>query len=641
VVRDVALAGLWPGQDGKTRGGELPLQVRIAQSMIVNKSSAARNKAEKEQLSILQKIFGLDLRSLAAYRIGISLFILYDLLSRSRALTAHYTDFGVMPRAFASAYFSSNPLYTSWNPAAFSVHMLTGSVFGTACIFFIHAIAAVGLLLGFRTRLMTFIVWFLLASLHTRNPLVLSGADDLVRVFLFFAIFLPLGARYSIDAALNTAKSHVAAKNGYLSPSTAVFYFQFICVYFFTALLKSGPEWRTDGTAIYYALNIDEYVLPLGKILLGFPRILPVLTFTVWWMELLGAFVFLIPSAFTKLLAIVLFTCLYLGFGLTLALGHFPWVNIITLLPFLPAFVWERKAGKQLSERPGVEIIYDGDCGFCRKMVAILVEFSRPRLIHAPHAAQGKDLVTLRREKSWIVRDENGTDFLRYDALHKVLSSGVFRWAAPILGLKPVRVIGTAIYRVVAGHRGFGGKVLGPLRFRPLQYGIHRWRESVVVLLFAGVLMYNVAWVIPSVGLRHFVEIPLLVVRGEQYWGMFAPAPTKDDGWFVVEGRLRSGAIVEPFRGSREVRWEKPKAVPDFYVSERWRRYMMNIAIRDFKDYRPPFTNYLCWDWNRKHTSSDQLDQISLFFMQEQTAPPGQKSVLNKLHLSDFACRQP
>jgi predicted DCC family thiol-disulfide oxidoreductase YuxK len=605
--------------------------------MIVNKTSTARNTGEKNHLSILQKVFGLDLRSLAAYRIGISLFILYDLISRSRDLTAHYTDIGTMPRAFASAYFSSNPLYGSWNPAVFSVHMLTGSAFGTACIFFIHAVAAVGLLLGFRTRLMTFIVWFLLASLHTRNPLVLSGADDLVRVFLFFAIFLPLGARYSIDAALNTAKGEAPARDCYLSPATAIFYFQFICVYFFTALLKSGPEWRTDGTAIYYALSIDEYVLPLGKLLLGFPHLLPILTFAVWWMELLGSFLFLVPSALTKLLAIFLFTCLYLGFGLTLALGQFPWVNIITLFPFLPAFVWERKSRGHRSQ--GVEIVYDGDCGFCRKLVAILVEFSRPRLIHAPRPAQGKDLVTLRREKSWIVRDENGREYFRYDGLHEVLSVGMLRWASPILGLKPLRVAGTWAYRAVARHRGFLGTMFSPFRFRPLPFRIHRWAEAAVVILFVGILLYNVAWVIPSAGLRHFVEFPLLVVRDEQYWGMFAPAPTKDDGWFVVEGRLRSGAIVEPFRGSREVHWEKPKAVPDFYPRERWRRYMMNIATRDFKDYRPPFTNYLCWDWNRQHSGSDHLDQISVFFMQEQTAPPGQASDLNKLHLSDFACR--
>src|SRR5436853_608469 len=122
-----------------------------------------------KKTSLFSRIFGLDLRSLALYRIGISLFVLYDLTSRLFDLTAHYTDLGTMPRVFAAAYFKAHSIYTAWSPAPFSLHMAVGSAWGTTLIFVIHAIAAVALLLGFRTRLMTLIVWYLLSSLHTRN----------------------------------------------------------------------------------------------------------------------------------------------------------------------------------------------------------------------------------------------------------------------------------------------------------------------------------------------------------------------------------------------------------------------------------------------------------------------------------------
>src|SRR5262245_59020814 len=140
-----------------------------------------------------------------------------------------------MPRVFAAAYFSSNSIYTALSPVSLSVHMAVGSAFGTALLFLVHAIAAIALLLGFRTRVMTAIVWYLLASLHTRNPLVLSGADDLVRVFLFLSIFLPLGARYSLDAAMDRPRPGENLSNLYATPTSAVFYLQFICVYFFSA----------------------------------------------------------------------------------------------------------------------------------------------------------------------------------------------------------------------------------------------------------------------------------------------------------------------------------------------------------------------------------------------------------------------
>jgi hypothetical protein len=293
--------------------------------------------------------------------------------------------------------------------------MMTGTAVGIAFLFLIHAVAATGLLIGYRTRLMTFIVWLFTSSLHTRNPLILNGGDDLLRVLLFFAMFLPLGARYSVDAALNTSKEELKSQV-YTSPSTAVYYLQFICVYFFAALLKSAPEWRSEGTAIYYALSLDQLALPLGKALLGFPAAMKFLTFAVWWIELLGGFVFLIPHPLAKLAGIILIAALQLGFGLTLAIGHFPFVNAIALLPFLPFVVWERAR-----QRAPVEIVFDPDCGFCRKMVAVVVEFIQPVLAAPPKPAAGKDLTLMRQHKSWIVRGgQRGDTLFEFDAFIEV-----------------------------------------------------------------------------------------------------------------------------------------------------------------------------------------------------------------------------
>src|SRR5690349_13611595 len=136
-------------------------------------------------------VFGLDLRSLALFRIAVSLFILYDLASRTFDLTAHYTDAGTVPRAWAFQYFAAGPIYRLWNPAYLSVHFLTGSAAGTALLFLINGIAAIALLVGYRTRLMTILVWYFLASLQARNPLVLSVGDNAVLVLLFFSMFLP------------------------------------------------------------------------------------------------------------------------------------------------------------------------------------------------------------------------------------------------------------------------------------------------------------------------------------------------------------------------------------------------------------------------------------------------------------------
>jgi len=586
------------------------------------------------QLSILSKIFGLDLRSLAAFRVGVALFIIADLVSRSLNLTAHYTDDGVLPRLWANQYFTGNALFSLWNPAVLSMHMLTGSFAGTAAIFLVHGLAAIALLLGFRTRLFTFIVWFLLSSLHARNPLVLSVGDDVLRVLLFFAIFLPLGARYSIDAALNSAKKDDS--DTYFSPSTAAYCLQFIAIYFFSALLKSGPEWRAEGTALYYAFNFDQFALAAGKALLAQPDFLRVLSFSVWWIELLGAFILLVPHRVARLFGITLFASLQFGIAMTLALGHNPIINTIVLFPFLPGSVWRRR------ERalPKIEIIYDGDCGFCRKAVMVLVEFLRPRLIDDPRPAQGKDLFILRRENSWIVRSEGAPDAFRFDALVRcIAASPLLFWTAPFFRLGVVQRIGTWVYRWVASHRGFNARLFSFLRFRPVGLRLPAVVESIAVFLLACVILYNAAWVTPLNPLPAVLEFPILLSRLEQYWGMFAPAPNRDDGWYVVEGRLRNGSQVDALRKTSEISYEKPRAAADFYPDERWRRYMINIGTRDQRQFREPFTSYVCRDWNGSHTGAEHLDGLSLFFMSETSRPPGQPIDVVKQNFRDHACR--
>ena len=69
-------------------------------------------------LASFREIFGIDLRTLALFRILLGLFLILDLCLRARDLVAHYTDFGIMPRSVAVDFMS---------PTAFSVHMLNGT----------------------------------------------------------------------------------------------------------------------------------------------------------------------------------------------------------------------------------------------------------------------------------------------------------------------------------------------------------------------------------------------------------------------------------------------------------------------------------------------------------------------------------
>ena len=98
---------------------------------------------------------------------------------------------------------------------------------------------------GWHTRIATAVSWALLVSLHARNPWLASmGGDALLRLFLFWGMFLPLGARLSLDARREPALARAPAQ--YVSAATVALLGQVCLVYFATGAQKSGELWRTE-----------------------------------------------------------------------------------------------------------------------------------------------------------------------------------------------------------------------------------------------------------------------------------------------------------------------------------------------------------------------------------------------------------
>jgi hypothetical protein len=201
------------------------------------------------------------------------------------------------------------------------------------------------MLIGYRTRLFTVLSWFMMVSLHNRNGLILQGGDDLMRMILFWAIFLPWGARYSCDSLLNSAREKEVC-----SVATFAYILQICYLYTGSALLK-GPEWDTNYTAVYYAYSLDQLAFPLAKALYYYPELLKVLTCIAYYFELLVPLLFFIPFRHDLFRAIGVFSILLFHFcnEITLLIGLFPAIGVATALGLLPGSVmsWmESRAGK-------------------------------------------------------------------------------------------------------------------------------------------------------------------------------------------------------------------------------------------------------------------------------------------------------
>lgn len=280
----------------------------------------------------IREVFSADVRSLALFRIGLGLLLLFDLAIRSEALVAHYTDVGVLPRAELINFFS--------NPNWISLHLISGEPIAQAVLFLIAAFFAFSLLIGYKTKISTIVSWFLLISLHSRNPMILQGGDIVFRMILFWAMFLPLGNAYSVDA-LNSKQK----KEKIFSFGVVGIYIQVASIYFFSALLKTGDEWFPDGTAIYYALSIDQFATPIGSWLLHTsPAFLTFLTYFVFFFELIAPLLLFMPFFFGAVRTVVVFGFLFLNLsmGSSLYLGPFPWINAVSFLVFFPSWFWDK-----------------------------------------------------------------------------------------------------------------------------------------------------------------------------------------------------------------------------------------------------------------------------------------------------------
>jgi len=292
-----------------------------------------------------RRVFEVDLRALAAFRILIGVILIWDLLVRSLDIEAHYTDAGVLPRTvLIDSYLSLRPYL--------SLHIMHGSTLFESLLFIAAGLCAAALLVGYRSRITCASCWFLTVSLHARNPLVLHGGDDILRMLLFWAMFVPLGARWSVDR-IRVSEIDSNARS-VCTPGTAGLMLQLLFMYFFSGLLKSHPSWRSEGTAVYLALSIDQFATPIARALLPYHGFLRLLTYSTLVLELGGPILALVSFIDLRLRTaiVVSFILFHIGLGMCLELGIFPVVCIAGWLVFVPGPVWdtlERRLGPRLS----------------------------------------------------------------------------------------------------------------------------------------------------------------------------------------------------------------------------------------------------------------------------------------------------
>ncbi|MEC7502468.1 MAG: HTTM domain-containing protein [Planctomycetota bacterium] len=281
----------------------------------------------------ISALFRIDIRTLALFRVLISTLVLVDLIIRSGDLQTMYADQGVIPIHLVTNHFQA-----TWR---WSLFWINGSIYFQAAMFALTAMFALSLLVGFYTRIATIGSWILLTSLYNRIPFAVSGADTLLVILYFWAMFLPLGRCWSVDAWQSKQTGKETEKT-VLTGATFAILIQVFLLYFCTGCYKAIYH-AEPGMLLQNTLEWGDYNRPLGNWLVGFPRLLGVLSLCAITFELLAPWLLLSPWKTSKVRLWTLsgLIALHLGIELTISVALFSYVAAASFCLFLPSSFWD------------------------------------------------------------------------------------------------------------------------------------------------------------------------------------------------------------------------------------------------------------------------------------------------------------
>lgn len=365
----------------------------MSESISSSQSSAPRAWRVREKL---RELFAIDLRSLALLRIGLGVAVLADVATRAFDVVGLYSDRGVLPRDLLLAM-EGRGVYLSAHYWAGAHPLFEGALFA------LTAACAVALMFGWRTWLATLACWYLVSSVQIRQPLAYMGGDSILRLLLFWGLFLPLSARFSLDEARGRVRPQA---DRFLSGATVALLLQVCLIYWTTGIRKRGQLWR-DGQAILYALHLDEWATPLGVWLRDYPSLLEPVSYATLGLELFGPFLAFVPiyTPACRLATVAIFWAFHVGLALAMNIGLFPLFSMVAWLPFVPTEAWTRlgtstRIGPAAPRHWRARVASGAALVCLAYVVLLLAERARvtPRVIPAPLTAVG---TALRLQQAW------------------------------------------------------------------------------------------------------------------------------------------------------------------------------------------------------------------------------------------------
>lgn len=166
--------------------------------------------------------------ALALFRISLGFLLICELVLRFRYLHVFYTDEGTMPLDLLLPRIDN--LYKT-----VCLHCHFGELWQQQMLLTVQVIAAVCLTLGFQTRIMSIVSWYMYTSLILRCTWLYFILDRYFYYLLFLSMFLPMDEKWSISRSEKESTSRLVVNPATVSQQ---------CVFCATRLIPSSAQIR-------------------------------------------------------------------------------------------------------------------------------------------------------------------------------------------------------------------------------------------------------------------------------------------------------------------------------------------------------------------------------------------------------------
>ena len=280
--------------------------------------------------AVADRSFTLDVRSLAAFRIGLGLVVLADGILRGRDIALMFAPDGFFPPDVVRAFHGT--------PAAWSLALAGDAAWWGPAVVAAEAVAGICLALGAWSRWSTIAAWALVISVVHRTPPATNAGDMWLIAMLFWSSFLPLGAVWSIDARRQFAGR--MPPSAACSVASAALLIQIATVYLGAGLAKCNASWLS-GEAMKHALSVHDHGNRLGMALSRLDWLSAPMTWLVVAVELVSPFVLIaVPATRVRIGLVVAFLLFHAAIQATMSIGLFAAIGITAWLAVVPAGAW-------------------------------------------------------------------------------------------------------------------------------------------------------------------------------------------------------------------------------------------------------------------------------------------------------------